>query len=201
MSPFVYQVCHIFRPLAVEEHAFSGARMGKTECARVQHLSRTESKAVFDILLVFLRAQAFENLASSVFLVAEKRMPYMLHVHANLVGASGLESALDERDIWEALEYAPMRDGFLGLRALLEVVDTVDSAVTVVARERTFDCTAVFFESAPYERIIGAFRSMVEELLTKVRFRFGCLGDEQQAGSIFVDTMYEADIGIIDIDW
>jgi len=201
MSPFIYQVCHIFRPLAIKEHTFSCARMGKTECTRVQHLSRTEGEAVFDILFVFLRAQAFEYLASAVFLVAEKRVSYMLHMYAYLVCASGFESALDERDIWEALEYAPMRDGFLGLRALLELVDTVDSAVTVVARERTFNRTAVFFESAPNKGIIGAFRRMVEELLTKVRFRFGCFGDEQQAGSIFVDTMNETDIGIIDIDW
>ena len=56
----------------------------------MQNLSRTEGETVLDELAVFLRTETFEDLASSVFIVAEKRVSDVLHVDAYLMRASGL---------------------------------------------------------------------------------------------------------------
>ena len=198
--PLVDECGHVFRPLAIEEESFTGTRMGEAERLGMQHLSRTEGEAVFDKLAVFLRTQSFEDFASAVFLITKEWVPYMLHMHAYLVCASCFQSTLDERDIRELLEHSPVGDSLFGLRTFLEVPYAVDSAVAVIARQGSFDCAALLLERTPDERVIGAFGGMVEELTGEVGLRFGRLSNEEQTGGIFVYTMDETDIGIIDID-
>ena len=145
--------------------------MGEAERLGMQHLSWTEGEAVLDKLAVFLRTQSFEDFASAVFLIAEERVPYMLHMHAYLVCASCFQSALDERDIRELLEHSPVGDSLFGLRTFLEVPYAVDSAVAVIARQGSFNSSALLLERTPDERIIGSLGGMVEELLGEVRLR------------------------------
>ena len=201
MSPFVDERGHVFGPFAIKEHAFSGARMGETERLGVQYLSRAECKTVLNILLVFLRAQTFENLASAVFVVAEQRVSDMLHMRPYLMGASGLQFAFEECHIGELLQHPPVGDGFFGLRTVLQIPYAIDSAVSVIARQSTGDCPALLFECTPYEGIIGALGGMLEELMSEVCLRLRCLGDEQQTGGIFVDTVDETDGRIVDINF
>lgn len=132
MTPFVDQIGHVLGPLAVEEEAFAGAGMGEAEGFGVKYLARTKGETILDILAVFLGTESFENLTTAVFLIAEKGMTDILHVYADLVGTSGLESALDKRDIWKTFEHTPVRDCFFGLRTLFDVPHFVDRAVTVV---------------------------------------------------------------------
>ena len=175
--------------------------MGEAQRAGVQCLARAQGKAVLDVLLVFLRAEAFEYLGSAVFVVAEEGMAYMLHVYANLVRSSGLEAAFNECDIREALEYAPMGNGFFCLGTVLEVPYAVEGAVLVVACESSFDGAAVLPESAPDEGVVGAFGRMVEELPCQMGLRFRRLGDEQQTRGVLVDTVDEADGRVVYVNF
>lgn len=174
--------------------------MGKTERFGMQRLSRTEGEAVLYILAVFLSAESFEDFAATVFIIGEERMSDMLHVYAYLMGTSGLEPALDEGDIRELLEHSPVRDRLFRLRTVLEVPNAVDSAVSVIARQGSFNRSALLLERTPNECVIGAFGGMVEELTGEMGLRFGRLSNKEQTGGIFVYTMDETDVGIIDID-
>ena len=102
-------------------HSFSCSRVCKAQCLGVQHLSRTEGKAVLYILFVFLCAQSFQHFHAAIFLVGEQRMSDAFHVYAYLVRASGLQTAFDECHIGISLQHAPMCDGFFGAGVLLEI--------------------------------------------------------------------------------
>ena len=99
----------------------------------MQYLPGTKRKAVLYVLTVFLCAKAFQDFAAPILLIRKKRMANMLHVHANLVGSSGLQAALNECDVRELLENPPVRNGFFGLRAFLRIPNTIDCAIPVVA--------------------------------------------------------------------
>ena len=124
----------------------------------------------------------------------------MFHVHTDLMGTACLQAAFDERDIRKTLQHAPMCDGLFGLWAFFEIPDSIDRAVSVVAGKGPFDCSAVFFEGSPDEGIVGAFGRVVKELLGQMGLGFGGLGDKQQTGGVLVDTMDEADGGVIYIN-
>ena len=104
----------------------------------------------------------------------------MLHVHAYLMGTTRLQTTFHQRHIREALQYAPMGNRLFGLRTVFGVPYAVERTVFVIACQSTFDRTAVFFESTPYQGVIGALGRMIEELLSQMRLRFGGLGDKQQ---------------------
>lgn len=74
----------------------------------MQHLARTELETVLYELLVTARALAAQYLRSSIALIAEQRMSYMLHVRPYLMRAPCLQPALHKRHISEALHHAVM---------------------------------------------------------------------------------------------
>ena len=123
----------------------------------------------------------------------------MLHVYAYLMGTSGLQTTFYQRHIRKPLQHSPMGDSLFGLRTFLQIPNAVDSAVSVITRQCAFHSSAIFLKSTPNEGIIGAFGRMVEELPSQMRFRFRSLGNKQQSRSVFVYTVYQTDIGIVDI--
>ena len=199
MTPFIDEGGHVVRPSGIEEHAFAGTGMREAERLGMQHLSRTEGETVLDILAVLLRAEPFEDLAASVFLVGKKRMTDMFHVNANLVGTTGLQTALNKGDVRKLLEYAPMRDGFFGLRTLLEIPHAVNRAIPVIAGKCPFDRTALLLERTPDEGVVRTLGRVVKELFGEVRFSFRGLGNEQETGGVFVDTVNETDGRVVDV--
>ena len=70
-APFVDKGGHVGWPLAVEEESFASSRMREAERLGMQHLSRTERKAILDILTVFLCAKTLQNFAAAILLIAE----------------------------------------------------------------------------------------------------------------------------------
>ena len=53
--------------------------------------------------------------AIAVFLISDYRMSDILHMYANLMGASGFETAFHKRIIFKALYHLKMRTGILGI--------------------------------------------------------------------------------------
>lgn len=199
VTPFIDEGRHVVRPCGIEEHSFAGTGMGKAEGLGMQYLPRTEGETVLDILAVLLRTKPFEDLTASVFLIGKKRMTDMLHVYTYLVGSSGLQTALNKGDVRELLQYPPMRDGLFGLRTLFEIPYAVDRTIPVIAGKRSFDRTALLFERTPDKGIVRTLCRVVEELFGEVGFGFRGLGNEQETGGVFVDTVNEADGRIVDI--
>lgn len=200
MTPLVNQGTHVFGPYAIEEHAFAGAGVGEAKGFGVQYLSRAQGEAVVDILAVALGPQAFENLGATVFLIGEKRMPDGAHVYTNLVGSSGLQTTFDQRDIREPLQYTPMGDCLFGIGILFGVEDGIACSIAWVSIQCTNNRARLFVERTPDECIIGSFGGVLEELMCQMGFRFGRFCYEEQTTGVFVDTVNESDVGIVDIE-
>ena len=98
----------------------------------------------------------------------------MLHVHPDLVCATGLQYTLYQRYISQAFDSAIVRNSTL---ATLSVgvyghLQAVFCATTYV----TFNATLVVFHSTPYEGYVLALGGLVEELYTQVCLSIGCFG-------------------------
>ena len=100
-------------------HSFSRSGVGEAQCLGVQYLSRTEGKAVLNVLLIFLCAQTFEHLHAAILLIGKEWVTDGLHMYAYLVCTPRLQATLHEGDIWEALQDSPMGDGLFGVGVLL----------------------------------------------------------------------------------
>lgn len=77
--------------------------MDETQGKGVECLSRHNLEAVGNKLFVFGEGGAFEYLVASVQGIVEEWMPYMSHMGANLMCASGFEDAFHESDVAETL--------------------------------------------------------------------------------------------------
>src|SRR6187455_777899 len=104
----VYQSLKIFRQRRVEAYTLAALRMRKRQLRRVQRLA-------LEVLqrLAQLRRGAFrESLASAVKRVADDGITHVLHVHADLVRAPGLEPHARQRVLTEAFLDAVVSHGF-----------------------------------------------------------------------------------------
>lgn len=80
--------------------------MHEAEGTGVEGLARANLEAVAHELAVFCRRSAAENLVAAVAGVVQERVPQMLHVYTDLVGAPGLEHTFHHRHIVQRLEIA-----------------------------------------------------------------------------------------------
>lgn len=115
VSPAGDEGCHVGGDGAVEVHLLSSGRVNKPQCLGMQSLSWAHFEAVVDELCVTGRTVSPQDLVASVAFVIEERMPHVLHVHADLVGASSLELALYQRHVQEVFEGVVVCDGMLSL--------------------------------------------------------------------------------------
>ena len=84
--------------------------MNKTECTRMQSLSRTEVEAVLYECFVGAATFATQYLHSAIALVSKQRMTDMAHVGTYLMSAASLEDTLHECHISETLYHAVVGD-------------------------------------------------------------------------------------------
>ena len=173
-------------------HVLVGGGVFEAEDEGVEGLPGQELEAVHDVLLVLGEGGAFEYLVAAIGGVVEEGMADMAHVGTDLVGAAGLEDAFYEGDIAEALFDAPVGDGVLA--DLGVVVDGHDAAVFLGAGEIADDGAGVFVEVAPDEGVVFALDGVIEELLGEVGLGLFVLGEEEESGGVFVDTV--AEIGL-----
>src|SRR6185503_6606121 len=111
---------------------------------------------------------------------ADQRMADVLEMHADLVRASGLEPAFDQRRAAEALEHA-----IAGARGLTAVRDRHARAYLGVASDRRVD-RAARRRVALHQREIDAPHGAIGELLHERRLRLYRLRDHQQAARFLV---------------
>ena len=153
--------------------------MHETECTGVQGLSRTYRKAIFNELAVFGGGGAAQYLVAAVAYIVEQRMPDMLHVYANLMGAPRLKHAFHHGNIAKRLNYRIMRYGVFA-RGVTVGQNCHLQAVLGVTPDVPLDAPFAWFGDAPYHSHIFAFGGLVEELTPEMRLGVGCLGHNQQ---------------------
>ena len=83
--------------------------MAEAQGARMECLTGTNFQATTYELPVMGSRLAAENLRAAIAFVAEKRMPDMFHMSADLVSTSGFQSAFNQGDRAELFQHAIMR--------------------------------------------------------------------------------------------
>src|SRR5436190_943656 len=86
----------------------------------------------------------------------------LVYVRPDLMRASRLQFALDERDVAEALDHLPARHGVFALFALGEH-ELPDSVLHGTA-DVPFDGSLILIEITPYQCVVAAVRGAIEEL-------------------------------------
>src|SRR5665811_1400777 len=131
--------------------------------------------------------------------IADQRMPKMGHVHADLVRASGLESALDKRGngsvlvVAIGLHEAPKGHG---VTPFVRPHNRHLGPARGVAPERRLDTTVRSRRRAPDERAVAALHltgaAMIGELRGERAVRLIGLGHDHQPARILVETVHDA---------
>ena len=122
----------------------------------------------------------------------------MPQMSSNLMCPACLEHTFYQRNIAETLEHAIVSDGrFADTRNGIEYFHP--QPITRIAPNIALDATFIFGEMAPHQGIIAAPSGLVEELNTQLTLSIGRLGNKQQTAGVFIDTMYQANLGVVGI--
>src|SRR5687768_6966800 len=136
--------------------------MCKSQCSCMQCLPGTDLKAIIDKLLIAAVDRALHDPVSTIEIVIEKRMPNMLHVNPDLVGATGFEHAFNQRYIIESLDHFVMCNGILTMIAFgISFKQFAKAKMSSYMRD---DGSAVLVHVAPGKGDIFSFHRMIEEL-------------------------------------
>ena len=126
-------------------------------------------------------------------------MAYIFHVYPYLMGTTGLQSTFHKRNISQLLKHRIMRNR----RFPLTPVGKNGHLQTVfrVTTDIPLDTSGRFFHTPPDQCHILTLRSLLKKLFSEGGFGFGRFCYNQQARSIFVDTMHQSQprIGYIEI--
>ena len=144
----------------------------------MKRLSWQYLEAIVYELFVFRVESAFQNAVTSIAFVVEKRMPYVVHVYANLVSPSRLEPAFYHCHISEPFNDTIVGDSMFSYLPFREYLET--QPVVRVTRYVSGNGPFVFRYIAPYYSHILAFYGMVEKLFCKVKLRKVVLGYHKQ---------------------
>ena len=164
----------------------------------MQGLTRTQLEAVLDIGLIRSRALTTQNLSTTIALISKQRMADVLHVGADLMGASCFQPTLYERGIAIALQHLIVGDGRLADVATGRV-NSHTLTVAHITTDITFYTPGILSEVAPHKCLIRAVGIVIEELGTQFSLGIGCLRHHQQTTGIFIDAMYESHTGIVGV--
>jgi len=115
--PFSDEGSHIFRQFAFEKQLFPGDRVDKADGLGVQGMPGANSEAIVDELPVLGKHGSLYDLIAAVGVVVKQRMPDMLHMNADLVGAARFQDALYQGNITETFQYFIVGNGFFSVLA------------------------------------------------------------------------------------
>ena len=128
-APFVKHPGYVRRDLAVERDLFFCAGMNESESLGVKSLPWKDGEAIVDELLVFGVDGPFQDPVSTIAVIVEQRMPYIVHMNPYLVGTAGLKLAFYKSDITESFEDAIVCDGVsadtMGIRPQIVITRAV----------------------------------------------------------------------------
>ena len=114
----------------------------------------------------------------------------MLHVHADLVRAAGLQLALHQRNVSKPFYHLPVRDSMFALFAAFRE-NGHHHAVLGIAAHIANNGTFVFLKVTPRQCPIFAFQVMVKEDLGQTHLRKLILGNHNKARGVLVDTVHQ----------
>src|SRR5215472_13543127 len=107
-----------------------------------------------------------------------------------------MELDLDERGVFDVREYAPVRAGLAGIRDGCSAPGFLRRgharSMDGVAANGQFDGAGFFFQNALHKSDVLFFHGMLLKGFTKPCVRGVVLGDEDDSGSLFVETMYDS---------
>ncbi len=125
----------------------------------------------------------------AITLLADKRVATQLRLQANLIPASGSQADLDEGGLIERVEDAVIADGLdaariRGVRLLLNERFAVPDEI--VAPGAGFGTWV-----SVHNRAIHTLRFPALELLLEILLRAGVLREDDEAGGVLIDAMYD----------
>ena len=170
LAPFVDEGLHVGRERGVELNVFSGTRVYEPECLGMEGLTGEQSETVGYELTVFRIDGAFADFRPVISFIIEQRVSDPVEMHPYLVGASGLQTAFDYRDIAETFQYPEMCDRPLSTVPIGE--DPEPHSVRGVASYIPLDGALVFFDVPPDYGHISPVDGVDEELFRKVELGF-----------------------------
>ena len=139
---------------------------------------------------------SFQNLMTAVAFIVKENMPDVFHVHTDLVGTARFEHTLHECHIPQALQHTVVGNGML---ALVVRKDGHLHTVFGITAYVTDDCAFVLFHISPDKGAVTAFGGLVEKLKTEIGLGIRRLGNYQQTGCIFVDTVHKPHMRVVGI--
>src|SRR5215468_4007832 len=126
-------------------------------------------------------------------------------MRADLVGAAGFQAAFDERSrgpsgrgagkLAEAFHGPIMRDRVFAGVGVGIAGDDVFAAIVVGAQQNIFDPRRAFRRGAARDGVIDALDGVFRELHGEAVVRDVVLGDDDEAGGVFVDAVHDAGAG------
>ena len=114
-------------------------------------------------------------------------MADVLHVDADLVGASRFQTTFDEVDIAQPFEHPVMRHGVFAVLPVGE--DGHFEPVAQAASDVSFDRSLFLFHVAPHQRVIDPVDRVVEKLSGQPGVGALVFGHDQNAGRVLVDAV------------
>ena len=124
----------------------------------------------------------------AVDVVARDRMTDVSEMHADLMGASGLQTAQDIGEAVVPLQHPDMGDGRLGVL----LCDAHLLAVGLMPSDRRVDRALVLFDIAVADREVRAGEAVILDLFAESRMRDIGLRDHQKPAGVFIDAVDDA---------
>ncbi len=103
LFPFGDYCGHIFGEFAFKIHLLFCGGMNEAKLLCMQGMAGANGKTIVNKLLVFCEHGAFYNSVAAIKIIIKYGVTNELHVHTNLVGATGLKPALNKGYIVIAL--------------------------------------------------------------------------------------------------
>lgn len=127
------------------------------------------------------------TLRRSVDIVTENRMSDTLHMHTNLMCASGLQLTLNVGKPVKRLQYPVMRDGILSIWN----IDRHQLAILWMTSDRCVD-HPVFGQSSMHDCTVFARDGMYLELCRNPLVGTVIFTNNQRSGRILINAMYDS---------
>lgn len=191
-SPLLDKLFEVVRPFRIEIHLLARAGVNEPQGFGMQSLSRADFQAILHELFVFCGGVSSQDLHSPIPFVGEQSVSDVLHMDAYLVGSARLQPTLHERYVTEPFQHPVVGDRMFGVGVFPLREDREEHPVLRVAAQVARDGSLVLGEVAPNKRIVQTFGRLIEELFAQMGFGILVLGDDEQAGRVLVDTVYQS---------
>ena len=149
----------------------------------MESLTWTELEAILYESLVTTTALTSQDLGTTIGLIHEEWMTYLLHVGTDLMGTARFQDALYQGGIAETLQDLIMSNRTLADTAI-RIEDLHAETVLGITTDIALDASLILHDITPYQRIVTAMGSLVEELLAQCRLGSRSLGYYEQSAGI-----------------